>query len=184
MKQYHHCRQCRAKLPHVTEMANSAFCCKDCSRRYYLRHCRQCGKATKPVSPDAKGENFCSRSCKAHFASEKRAEARIRRLGTGRVNLDESCPTAATSFLRDSSARPINIVGGKNFGRLEPGLVAEILATECYWQTGHGIKFPPADPHVPAVPVDDFTEGAVLPPFAAATSDPDVPEFLRRKRAA
>lgn len=180
MKQFHKCRQCQCKLPHVTEMAKAAFCCKDCDRRYYLRHCRQCGKSTKPVSPDAKGENFCSRSCKAHFTAEKRAEARIRRLGSGRVNLDESCPTAATSFLRLATDRPIDLLGGQNFGRIEPGLASEILATECS-QTGHGIKFPAAEPYVPSVPVDDFTDRAPMPVLGAAPED-GIPEFLRRSR--
>jgi hypothetical protein len=126
------------------------------------------------MSPDAKGENFCGRRCNAFFQREKAAIRRSRLSGTGRVFLDESCPTAASTFLHEKSDRPpVDLLGGKNAfgGRLEPGLAWEIIGTEC-GQTSHGVTFPPGDEYVPSVPVDDFSEAGTASPFSRNSTQP------------
>jgi hypothetical protein len=71
-RQYHHCRQCRAKLAIVVETDALAFCCRDCHCRFYLGHCLVCEREKSRKSPSP----YCSAAC----ADDARKNPSLRRL--------------------------------------------------------------------------------------------------------
>jgi hypothetical protein len=119
-KQYHHCRQCRAKLAAVAESEAFAFCCRDCHRRFYRARCLIC---EKPKSAQVRSP-YCGRTCKLqaqrnpavvrHFRPNSEIQqngsfqalvSAILTRGSGRATPDSKSLCAAVTFLRDFCPR-------------------------------------------------------------------------------
>jgi hypothetical protein len=142
-RQYHHCRQCRSKLPRPTENHRQAFCSKDCHRKFYLHHCLVCERDTPPKSPDDRSLNLHSAKCRRAYTSN-REMYQFRPLQMAEMEHDPisdldgaKSPTGRGTqdrqFDRSSIVSvPVDLIEGRNpFGGTLPRELAQaILATE------------------------------------------------------